>query len=516
MNSFFIRRTGALALTFAAAIPLAAQNPVPCDPTGNVSGTVGRAQFSMTRAITGVQSGDTSIRVMRDLQDVLRLLADDKTDNLVARDYLLGEAYVLLLARPSVSAVSPRSALGLTSNPTGTIDLFASADSAFTVVEQAKPECAILINQWRQQKPWLNMLNSAINALNAGQLDSAEVFAKRALLLDRRAPYAYSVLGSIAAQRKDLTTATDYWNKALAAASKDTLYNDVKVKTMFDVASAMTDRADAATGPDKRTLARDAIKAWQGYLAVAASDYLIADAIDRLERLYHAAGDSASVPTLYAAMLTDPSKYGELSLVHAGVVATRAGHTADAAKLFEATLATNPYARDALNNLAASYIQLEQYQKAFPLIDRLVALDPSNPDNVLLYAFGYQGLYKGTKDKKILKTYTDSLIYFNGRSENMPVKLAITEFSRGDNQTTLGGTIENRSPAEKTYVLSVDFLDKSGTVIATQDVTVGPVAPNRMCASGSPASCRPTTFPQKFRVTVPKRGVYGFRYKPLS
>jgi tetratricopeptide (TPR) repeat protein len=405
-----------------------------------------------------------------------------------------------MLTRSGVSAVSPRGVLGLTSNPTGIVDLFASADSAFTVVERAKPECAALIRQWRQQKPWLNMLNSAINALNAGQLDSAEVFAKRSLLLDRHAPYAYSVLGSIAVQRKDLATASDYWNKALAAATKDTLYNDVRVKTMFDIASAMTERANAATGPDKRTLARNAIKTWQDYLAVATSDYLIADAIDRLEQLYRAAGDSASVSTLYAPILANPSKYGELSLVHAGVVATRAGRAADAAKLFEASLAVNPYSRDALNNLAASYIQLQQYQSAFPLIDRLVALDPSNPDNVLLYAFGYQGLYKATKDKKILKTYTDSLIYFNARSENMPVRLAITEFSRGDNQTTLGGTIENRSAAAKTYVLSVDFLDKSGAAIATQDVSVQ-VAPK---ATG------------KFRVTVPKGGVYGFRYKPLS
>ena len=500
MKSFLMCRAAIMASILIAAVPLVARGQDTCDPTGNVGGTVGRAQFSMTRAITGVQSGDTSIRIMRDLQDVVRLLADDKTDNLVARDYILGEAYVLMLARPGVSAVSRRSALGLTTNPTAMIDLFAGADSVFTVVEQAKPECAALINQWRQQKPWLNMLNSAINALNAGQLDSAEVFAKRSLLLDRRAPYAYSVLGSIALQRKDMTAATDYWTKALAAASKDTLYNDVKVKTMFDVASAMTDRADAATGPDKRTLARDAIKAWQDYLAVATSDYLIADAIDRLDRLYLASGDSASIPSLYAGILANPSKYGELSLVHAGVVATRSGRAADAAKLFEASLALNAYSRDALNNLAASYIQLQQYQKAFPLIDRLVALDPSNPDNVLLYAFGYQGLYKGTKDKKILKTYTDSLIYFNGRSENMPVKLSITEFSRGDNQTSLGGTIENRSAAPKTYVLSVDFLDKSGTAIATQDVSV-PVAPK---ATG------------KFRIIVPKGGVYGFRYKPLS
>ena len=125
-------------------------------------------------------------------------------------------------------------------------------------------------------------------------------------------------------------------------------------------------------------------------------------------------------------------------------------------------MALNPYSRDAINNLAATYIQTNQFPKAFPLIDKLVALDPSNPDNPLLYAFAYQGLYKGTKDKKLQKIYTDSLVYFNGKSENVPVKLAVTEFTRRPDQTTLAGTIENRGTAAKTYTVNVEFLDKSG------------------------------------------------------
>src|SRR5438034_5149253 len=109
----------------------------------------------------------------------------------------------MYLMQPNTPAVEQRSVLGLTSNPTGTIDLYAAADSAFSMVEKASPECATLISQWRQQKPWLNALNGAINALNAGQLDSAETLAKRSLILDRKAPYAYSVLGSVAKNRKD-------------------------------------------------------------------------------------------------------------------------------------------------------------------------------------------------------------------------------------------------------------------------------------------------------------------------
>ena len=486
----------ALSIGVAAASPLAAQGAVSCDPTANTRGDIAKAQFSMTRAISAGDKGNPT----RDLQDVLRL-ADNGTDNPTARNYLRGEAYILFLMRPSTPSVVPRSALGLTTNPTGTIDLYVAADSAFSIVEKASPECATTITQWRQQKPWLNALNGAISALNAGQLDSAETLAKRSLVLDRHAPYAYSVLGSIAQGRKNLPAATDYWKQTLAAAGTDTVYADVRTKTLYEMASAASDAAEAQTGAAKRAAAKAAIKPWQDYIPLATNDLLLADAVDQAARMYVAAGDSASVPTLYASMLTNPAKYGEISLVHAGVVATRNGHQADAIKLFDAALTQNPYSRDAINNLAATYIQNSEFPKAFPLIDRLIALDPSNPDNPLLYAFAYQGLYKGTKDKKLQKIYTDSLVFFNAKSEDAPVKVVVTEFTRRPDQTLLSGMIENRGTTSKTYNLNVELLDKAGTVISTETATVGPVAPKK---SGT------------FKITSAKGGAYGYRYKPVT
>ncbi|HEX9220495.1 MAG TPA: FxLYD domain-containing protein [Gemmatimonadaceae bacterium] len=495
MKAFVNRIAAALSIGVVAAAPLIAQNVATCDPTANTKGDIARAQFSMTRAISASEKGNPT----RDLQEVLRLV-DNGNDNPTARNYLRGEAYIIYLMQPNTPAVVQRSVLGLTSNPTGTIDLYAAADSAFSMVEKASPECVPLIAQWRQQKPWLNALNGAINALNAGQLDSAETLAKRSLVLDRRAPYAYSVLGSVARQRKNWAAANDYWKQALAAAGTDTTYADVRVKTMYELASAASDRAEAASGTAKRAAAKEAIKPWQDYVAVANNDLLLADAIDNLSRMYIAAGDSTSIPNVYSSMLANPSKYGEIALVHAGVVATRNGRQADAAKLFDAALQQNPYSRDAINNLAATYIQNNEFPKAFPLIDRLITLDPSNPDNPMLYAFAYQGMYKGTKDKKLQKIYTDSLVYFNNKSESAPVKLSVTEFTRRPDQTVIAGTIANRSSTSKTYTLNVELLDKSGTVIGTETATVGPVAPK---STGT------------FKITSAKGGAYGYRYKPL-
>lgn len=496
MKAIVSRIAAAVSLTVAVAAPLAAQSTPTCDPTANTKGDIAKAQFSMQRALAAVDKGNPT----KDVQDALKLI-DNGTDNPTARNYLRGEAYVIYLMQPNAQAVVPRSALGLTTNPTATIDLYAAADSAFTAVEKASPECVTVTGQWRQQKPWLNALNGAITALNANQLDSAEMLAKRSLLLDRKAPYAYSVLGSVARERKDMAAASEYWKQAIAAAGTDTSYTDVRNKTMYELASAATDRAESATGPAKRAAAKEAEKAWQDYIAAADNDLLLSDALDNAVRAYTAAGDSAMIPTLYAPMLASPSKYGELTLVHAGVAATRGGKAVDASKLFDAALQANPYSRDAINNLAATYIQTGEFTKAFPLINKLVAMDPSNPDNPLLYAFAYQGLYKGTKDKKLQKIYTDSLVYFNNKSENATAKLLVNEFSRRSNGTTLSGTIENRGSAAKTYTLNVEFLDKTGNVVGTETATVGPVAAKSVGT---------------FKINSTAGGVYGYRYKPIT
>ncbi len=496
MKVFLNGIAAALSISIAAAQPLVAQNAVACDPTPNTKGDIAKAQFSMQRAISVSEKGNPT----RDLQEVLRLL-DNGTDNPIARNYLRGEAYIIYLMQPNAQAVVQRSTLGMTTNPTATVDVYMAADSAFSVVEKALPACIPTITQWRQQKPWLNTLNGAINALNAGQLDSAEVLARRSLILDSHAPYAYSVLGSAARNRKNWAGAKDYWNQALAAAGTDTTYADVRVKTLYEIASSTSDQADAVTGAARRAAAKEAIKPWQDYIAVANNDLLLADAIDNVSRMYMEAGDSVSIPAVYAPLLANPSQYGELTLVHAGVVATHNGHPADAIKLFDAALAQNPYSRDAINNLAASYIQNSEFPKAFPLIDRLIGLDPSNPENPMLYAYVYQGLYKGTKDKKLQKIYTDSLIYFNSKSENALVKVMVTEFTRQPDRTLLGGTIENRGTTDKTYTLNVELLDKSGAVISTETTTVGPVGPKKSAT---------------FKITSAKGGVYGYRYKPVT
>ncbi len=499
----FTSVAGATIVFAVFAAPLFAQSQAAattatCEIDNSKPQAVARATFSLARAQSAMKTGHPG----KDLRDVVGGLNAPgyKNDNPVGRAYLLGQAYILLLGQPDVTPVTTRSAIGLTVNPTATIDLFAAADSMWSIVEATSPGCATVGQQWRQQKPWLDVTNAAINALNAGKLDSAEMLAKRALTLDRNAPYAYSVLATVAKNKKDYATASQYWKKTLETAGTDSTFNDVRERTLLDLASTTSQRIDAASPAEKKTLAKEAIASWNAVLANSTDDLQRMGAVQQLAKLYIIAGDSLSIGKIYAPMIAEPARYGESTLMQAGVVASQFKRPDDAALLFSAVLTRNPYQRDALNNLAASYIFLSEFDKVFPIVTRLTDVDPSNPENWMLNAYSYAGLLKTHKTGALSKRYTDSLVYYSGKADKMPVKVSFTEFSRNAEGTTLVGTIENRSTTTKTYSFSVDFLDRAGQVLFTESVSVGPVVAKTS---------------KEFRIKSPKGGVAGFRYKPL-
>ena len=497
-RSIFAAATIVVATPVFAQQPAAAPEGPACEIDQGKPQPVALAMLSLTKAQTAMKGGDPTA----DLKAVVtRLTAPNlKNENPVGRAFMLASAYVFLLEQPSITAVMPRSAVGIQTDPNATIDLFAAADSAITVVEQSSPACAAFMAPFRQQKAWLNVTNAAINALNANQLDSAEVFANRSLTLDRKSPYPYTVLASVAKSRKNDAAVIEYSKKVVETSGDDSTYADVKERAIFEIANTQIQAASKATGAEKQRLAREAVASWAKL--AESKDYIQSQAaVANLQKAYILAGDSAQLGKIYAPMIADPSKYSEGALLQAGVIASQFKRPDDAALLFEGVVARNPYSRDGLNNLAASYLQAGETAKAIPVIDKLVALDPSNPDNWMLYAFGYVGKLKTTKDPKLTKAYNDSLVFYNTKSEKMPVKVAFTEFSRNSEGTTLAGTIENLGTTSKTYSIALELLSPTGQVIHSETASVGPVAGKK---SG------------EFRIKTDKTGVAGYRYKPIT
>jgi predicted Zn-dependent protease len=469
-----------------------------CDINESKPTQIAKANLGITLA---AQATDPNTRA-RQLRDALRLLGEKgvQTENPVAANLARGKAYVTWLGVPNQGPVVKRGDIGLATDKDATIDLVAAADSAFSAVEQARPECAETVAQYRRQQPWLNLVNAAIAALNAEKLDSAEALAKRSMMLDRSSPYPYYVLGTVAQRRNDLTSAVTFRRKTVEAAGTDTLYNDLRQQSLMSLGDLLASQVQSASGAQKSALAREAAQAYKTFLAEAPSSPDAAAAQRSLAGMLVAAGDSSALGQVYSDQLANPTKYSDMALVQGGVIAVQAGRNEDAMKLFEAALAANPYHRDALQNLAAAYYGAKQYDRIVPVVQRLVAVDPANPDAWLLFAYAYQGLMNSAKDPKLKRQYTDSLVKYNTKSTALPVKVAFTHFLRDGDKVTLNGTIENRSTAAKTYALKVDFLDKSGQVLATETASVGPVAPK---ATG------------KFSVNATRPGIVGYRYGPV-
>jgi hypothetical protein len=197
-----------------------------------------------------------------------------------------------------------------------------------------------------------------------------------------------------------------------------------------------------------------------------------------------------------------PGKYSDMADASAGVLATKFGKTADAVTMFDAAAKQNPVSRDYLYNRAAMMYEAKRAPEMLPIVQRLVALDPSNSDNVMLFAFAYKGLSDNEKDPKAKKALIDSTVVYTKLADdiNLLHKVVYTEFDRAKDHTTLRGQVENHGKAAKSYTIEFEFLAKDGTVIGKQSVSVANVA------SGGAGD---------FAVDLDKGGVAGVRYAAL-
>jgi len=467
-----------------------------CDINQGSPFQLNSAKIYLNRAQSSVGKEDERVKHLRNAVQVLTEKAD-KIGNPVGRNWLLGKTLVVWLQQPSVTPTMQRGALGYTENPGGTIDVLAATDSAFDVVERAKPECADSVTIYRRM-PWTKIINRAVEAVNADQIDTAEYYARQSLVIYDKGPYAYNVLANVAQKKNDLAGARTALKKTIELAGNDTSFAKVRQTSMYNLAVLTTTAAESSTGAEKQALTNEAAAMYEAYLKEVPGD---ANARAALARVKGEAGDTAAVVAIYSEMLANPGKYTDLQLFEAGSNAARADRKDDAVKLLEAGLKKNPYYRDALFNLATTYFELKRPEQMAPVVKRLVEVDPNNPDNWRLYAGLYQLKQNAAKTAAQRKPATDTLLMYLSRSEKMPVRVSFNQFTHNGAQHTLGGSIENLSDKPLNNVaLKIDFLDQSGNVVASQTAQVPSVAPK-----GS----------QSFTVNANKDGIVAFRYAPL-
>lgn len=426
---------------------------------------------------------------------------------------LLGRALIDLAGLPDMPRTVRRGDVGFTQDPDATIDLLAAADSLLDGVEAQMPACRDETEAWRRV-PYSTLVNDAVNAYNAQQIDSAEVLVRRSLMIYDNYPVAYfgyNILGNIQQSKDDMPGAIASFRKVAELMKGDTSVVDERKTTVILVAQLMIDQSERLDSTARAAAMNDVVAYLEEYLKEFPGDMKAQSAIATAQLK---SGDVDAARRLFDEMLANPDKYTDLNLLEAGVGAARASQNALAAQLFEAGLKKNPYSRDGLFNLATVYsdTSLHKIEQMPGILKRLNEIDPENPDNAQLAALYWQAkarMLRAPAEGKDLpdpaaaafKQANDSLLYYYERFQNAKTKVTFNLFSHDEGRHVLAGSVENRGDEEKNYTLKFEFLDVTGSVLDTREVTVEGVR-----GKGSKA----------FRVELTdKPGVAAFRYAPF-
>ena len=540
MSVFLKSVVRALAVSVVCAASAVAQGAQKeCSVQEGRPAAVGRATLAVQ-----IASSAEPAQASRKLTEAGKALTDngDKMDNQVGRNYVLCKALVLWTLQPNVTLVSKRGPLGYTANPDATIDLAAAIDSAFQVVEKANPECIGETSRWRGQKGWVNLVNKAIERLNAEDADSAEASARAAILMNPYAPYGYVVLANVMQKRNKPSDALALYKKSVEIAARDTSYDDIKHQSLVYLGNLAADSAEsAADAAARKPYVEMAKQAFDQLLADKGAAEFAANARAGMCRLAVISGDTASLRATYKDPLQAPAKFAYQDLMNAGVCLARAEMLPEATSLFGAAYEKNKFHRDALSNYAIMLLRADKQRDAIPYAARLSQVEPNNPENLQLLVLAYAGIAKQARDVrqaaiakaaparatkgapatktapaapkmsqatqdslfKVEQAYSDSAFKANEKKEKLPFRVTLTDFSTSDDKATIAGTVVNQGTASKDGVkVKVDFLDAEGNVVQTKEQVIGTIA-----AGGS----------GRFNlVASPGKGIASFRYAPVE
>ena len=476
----------------AAAAPV---DPCPIDlmqPTG-----LGIANLQRSK-LANVKSVDDANKVMR---DVSKLLFDPKqATNTLGRDMLMAE-FVTFYIQFADSA--KRADIGFPGDKAEYVDLFKYADSLFTIIETAEPKCVNTALGWRNYKPYTDRIKAGYAAITAGAPDTAIKLANRAMILNHSGPQPYDILWRAAQIKKDEANELKYLQVAAQKLEGDTLNSVVRANLLFTLGHVEQDFGEAKTDKaEKDKLYRDAATAYLSVLREFPSSDEAPFAMQGVTISATVVGDTAISNAAVKIIMANPDKFTDQTVGQAGVLCTASGKMADAVTLFAMAAKMNPYFRDYQYNLAAMLFESKKAADMVPIVHKLVELDPNNPDNYLLFTYGFKGVSDVTKDPAVKKAAIDSVMYFGKISEDMPMRVAFTDFQRQTSRTLVLGTVENRESKVRAWSIRSDFelLGKDGAVLQKATATVPSVAAG---ATGN------------FKVDVPIGGVFGVRYAPL-
>jgi tetratricopeptide (TPR) repeat protein len=495
----FLRALPALILPLAMASRPALAQEAECPVDIYQPAQLTQAGISIGRAAQAGSGPDAE----KALRDAMKSLSDEKrvASNPVGAGFLKAQVYILWLHQDGVQDVMTNDRLNAGDPKTGTVDLVAAADSLFKQVEALGPSCPEQTAQWRQAKPWTDRINAAYQFLGSDMIDSAEFYAKRASLLYAQSPFILNAMAQIADKKGDKTGLLSNLKGAIALAEGDTSLAETRRQMMFQYAQSAEAHAMTDGASQKDALLQEALDTYVTLLQEAPAASEAAYAFSAAAQIISLTQDSVRGRELLAPMVATPGEYNDLTLLLAADMARLLNRNDDAMAMYAGALDKNPNIRDATYFLAFMSYEKKDGARMLPLTQKLVELDPSNPDNYLLLSeatkLAAANETDAAKKAQMLKDADAA-----GKLEaSMPHQLLVTQFERRREGALLSGTVANRGKTPKAYTVTMDFLDTEGNVVESVTAQVPEVAPGAM---------------GQFQMQPTKPGIVAYSYKAIG
>ena len=355
----------------------------------------------------------------------------------------------------------------------------AGADSAWTKAEAlTDANCRAAIGMLRYNQ-WVGPFNAALGMANGGNLDSALALFRVANSIYRGRPDGYYQMASIFEQKTPPQddSAIKYFRFA-ANSTTDPRYLDTRETALFNVARLLqraaqdtasihaeaqrTGKSDSAVRVMRlqatETAYEDVLKLRPRDMAAQASQAGILSALHRDEE----------AKVIYDSMLAHSDSADPNDLFDAAVPLIRAQRYALAAQFLERGLSRDQCDRNALFNLANSYMGAKDTTHLMAAARRLVAVDPNNRSSLQLLARAYQDM--GNRDSTLRVLL---------RADSLPWEISTVTFDTGDTTASLHAMVTNmQSTPMKGFTLTVQFVNGACQPIASQTVEIPDLNPN--------------------------------------
>ena len=219
--------------------------------------------------------------------------------------------------------------------------------------------------------------------LNADSVAQAEAVINRLKVIDNKSPLSLYFQGMVAQNKKDVTTAADFFTRG-AAAMPAAAGADSNLKAALELGAAQMTRlsAQSMTGDQKKTGMLKAADLYRKFLADFPKSPNAPDAQAGLAASLSASGDAQSVSKLWDDMLATPANYTSAQLYDAGTQAFTANQFGPAVKLMDAAQAKNGWLRPGLYNAANVYWKAGDFDRMLAASKKLTQIDPNNPGRV--------------------------------------------------------------------------------------------------------------------------------------